>query len=199
MNTFFICGMTALWLVAIGFVVWAFRATSSKQRARLKRRTGKRLLSMARHNDYLLLENLSLPFEDSTMSVDYFLLDDKYCYCIVIRPYQGAVAGLNEDTKWTNVSLSEKKTNIDNPMQTNFLRAKTIEHWLKDGSSGSDRLVLPIVVIPDNLALDPQLHSEYKESYMFRLKYLLQGIPISRKPRVFPNFCHSRFRILPRS
>lgn len=188
MNALFITLFILAWIVALFLACWAFVSTRANQKSRLHKKLGNKLVKFAKKNSFLLVPDVALNVEKGKVNVDFFLLGDKYCYCIMIMPRNGALIGFNEDAKWTLILSNLKQEILDNPMYLCKDYANRLEKWLGEeyATDGLDKIVLPVVVVPDSLALDPNLKSEFNDSYMFRMKYVCQGIEnIEKRAKVF--------------
>ncbi len=188
MNALFITLFILAWIVTLFLASWSFVSTGANQKNRLHKRLGGKLVKFAKKNNYLLVPDVSLNIDKGKVKVDFFLLGDKYCYCIMIMPRNGALVGFNEDAKWTLVNPTLRQEILDNPMYLCKDYANRLEQWLGEEyvTDGLDKIILPVVVIPDSLALDPNLKSEFNDCYMFRMKYACQGIEnIEKRAKVF--------------
>ncbi|MBE6124456.1 MAG: NERD domain-containing protein [Erysipelotrichaceae bacterium] len=91
-----------------------------------KKRIGRKLKKIAKDNDYILLNDLHLYFNETQyVKVDYLLFSNKYIYVISARTLHGDVDGKDIDEKW-RLYRGSKLFHIENPLKTNSTRMKIV-------------------------------------------------------------------------
>lgn len=91
-----------------------------------KTRIHRKLKKIAKDNDYILLNDLVLYFnEKQYVKVDFILFSNKYIYIISSRSLHGNIDGKDVDEKW-RLYRGKKMIHIENPLKNNDSRMKII-------------------------------------------------------------------------
>lgn len=91
-----------------------------------KRRIYRKLKKISKDNDYILLNDLILYFNESQfVKVDFILFTNKYIYVISSRTIHGNLDGKDVDEKW-RLYRGSKLFHIDNPLKINATRMKIV-------------------------------------------------------------------------
>ena len=91
-----------------------------------KRRIYRKLKKISKDNDYVLLNDLVLYFNESQfVKVDFILFTNKYIYVISSRTIHGNLDGKDVDEKW-RLYRGSKLFHIDNPLKINTTRMKIV-------------------------------------------------------------------------
>lgn len=189
MTILFIILVIILWILAILFFSFTLLRLYGNKHKRLVRQTGRVLHRLAHDDDYLLLKDIQITTQDHVkLKADYFLIADKYCYLIICKYLNGVSleGGLNDGT-WVLTSKDGKNTPIRNLINNNDRRTEVFENWLKNGKNLNERIVLPVLVIDDDLALEADLVGDHNGRYLFRRKYLRKGLESIEKSSNLPD------------
>lgn len=183
MNILFAILIIAVGLLALGGLIVCIylrfkKPAEGTENQRFTQRVDRVLTRLADERGWTLVRDfsLSLPGTESVAHIDFMLMADKYCYCIVAKRMLGSVTGTPQDTFWDCYDLRGNRVSIPNPLDANIRNAASLESYVTNGDSEDGSMVLPILVVPDALSVDPELLTERDEKYIFRLKYLKRGI-----------------------
>lgn len=111
--------VVAVVLLLIISIVFLFKNVVAKKR--YKEATYLRLSKLARNNDYLLLNNFKVDFDDNHVGyIDHLLISKKYIFAINDFPISGVVKGELKSRNLTIVSNKNKITQINNPLNYNI-------------------------------------------------------------------------------
>lgn len=198
MSVLFIIMIVILWALAIFFLVMTLMRLIGDKRKKLISSTGRILKKLSKDEDFILLEKIKLNLDDGTnLYTDYFLIADKFCYLIYCKKYDGvSVEGELEDDKWLLTLSSGQNVEVPNLIKNNELRVNMIENWIKDYNYSQDKILLPIVVIDNELAIDPKLVGDHNGNYLFRVKYLKNGIENIEKTSNMKDFTLEAVQII---
>lgn len=198
MSVLFIIMIVILWALAIFFLVVTIIRLVGDKRKKLISDTGKILKKLAKDEDYILLEKIRIHTEEDTeLYADYFLIADKFCYLIYCKQYEGvSVEGDLESDKWEMTLSSGQKVEVPNLIKNNALRVNMIENWIKDYNYSQDKILLPVAVINNELAIEPQIVGDHDGNYLFRVKYLKNGIENIEKTSTMKDFTLEAVQII---
>ena len=169
-------------LVGLGYSLWMIfdRRSLARSPRSFSRRVGRVLKDLCREHQGWVCESdipLYFPGSDKVVNINYVLIADKFCYCIVCQTLTGALAGQVDDGFWTLYDLKGQSINLKNPMSMNAENAKDLEYVLTDGRPiEGDQIVLPVMVVSRQLRVDPRIVTREKGNYLFSLRYLARGI-----------------------
>lgn len=91
-----------------------------------KTRIYRKLKRISKDNDYILLKDLYLYFnEKQYVKVDFILFSNKYIYIISSRTLHGNIDGKDIDEKW-RLYRGRKLYHIENPLKINASRMKIV-------------------------------------------------------------------------
>ena len=106
----------------------------------------RRIRKYAKNKDFLILNNVFLPVDDTkAIIVDNLLFGNKYIYVISQKHWEGTLKGYEYDTKWMVVSKSVTKY-VDNPIIGNRFKVSTLMNFLNETD---DENIVNIVTIND--------------------------------------------------
>ena len=134
-------------------------------------RIKRKLKKICKDNDYLLLKDLVLYFNDSQyIEVDYMMFTNKYMYVISSRSYHGAIDAFDKDDKW-RLYRGRKMTFIDNPLKINNERIKIISKML-----GVDKNEFINMVIINKTGKIKEVRTSFPNDYVVYEKDLARSI-----------------------
>lgn len=182
MNTLFAVFLVAVGLLALGVLVfslycWLHKPSPEREIRKFTQRVGDVLNSLCQEKGWDIVDDFALWFPNTSKQahIDYMLLADKFCYCIVVAKLEGSLSGAVEDNFWTWYLTDGSSRVIPNLLSSNMQKASSLESLATSGQN-AESLVLPILVLPDTTAIDPALSKNDSGNYIFRLKYLRRGI-----------------------
>lgn len=185
--------MTALFI--IGILLWIFLSlflfiwvmtSSLRQNKYFDKRVYKKVMGLAKGEDFLLINSTNIRIDDEQHKADYFLIGDKFCYLIKEYNFTGALSGDLRDNLWNNDTIKGKRMMVANLLKFQRNEALIYDSFLQKKAVNECQYVIPIVVVPNNLSIDPSLKSEFENSYLFKLKNLVKGIKSIEKKSTVP-------------
>lgn len=195
MNALFVV-MTILWLLlSTALVVWVF-TSAARLSKNFKKRVDRKIMRLAKSEDFLVIHSVSLTDGEDPCRSDYFLIGDKFCYAVMEKKIAGALSGELQDNLWNNDAIDGRRSVVENLLKRNKRNALAFDSYLQGRSVGECQFVIPVVVVPNQLAIDPALKSEWQNSYLFKLKDLKKGIrSIESHSKIVPLSKESVYRI----
>lgn len=120
-------------LLIIGFLLCAvasvyLRLPSVKGRAGEARVNN----SLRRHldeSDYVILNDLTLPYEKGTTQIDHIILSRFGVFVVETKNMSGWIFGSERQARWTQ-TLPKHKSQFQNPLRQNYLHVKVIQELL---------------------------------------------------------------------
>lgn len=120
-------------LVVIGFLLLAavsvyLRLPSVKGQAGEARVNN----SLRRHldeNDYVILNDLTLPYENGTTQIDHIILSRFGVFVVETKNMSGWIFGSERQARWTQ-TLPKHKSQFQNPLRQNYLHVKVVQDLL---------------------------------------------------------------------
>ena len=121
---------TLLILLALGFAFLFFYLNSPTViGAAGERRVISTLRRKLDEQDYILLEDLTLPTGSGTTQVDHIVLSRFGVFVIETKNMSGWIFGGETQARWTQVMRSHKKQ-FQNPLRQNYLQVKAVQDLL---------------------------------------------------------------------
>lgn len=186
MTVLFIIGLILWIFLSLFLFVWSLTSTL-RQNKFFDRRVYRKVMNLAKDEDFLLINSVNLQIDTEQHKADYFLIGDKFCYLIKEYNLTGALSGDLRDNLWNNDTIEGKRQMVDNLLNYEKSEALIYDSYLQKAPVSDCQFVIPVVVVPNNLSIDPALKSEFNNSYMFKLKNLKSGIKsIEKKTKVVP-------------
>lgn len=124
------------WLVTLG--LYLFDRVHNSPEA--KGRRGEKWVSQALRrrlpqNDYVILDDLTIPSGNSTTQIDHLIISRFGVFVIETKNISGWIYGGEYERTWTQ-SFRSQRFAFQNPLRQNYLHAKTVEKAL--GLSGKE-------------------------------------------------------------
>ena len=106
----------------------------------------RRIRKYAKNKDFLILNNVFLPVDDTkAILVDNLLFGNKYIYVISQKHWEGTLKGFEYDPKWLLTTKTITKY-VDNPLIGNRFKVSTLMNFLNETD---DENIVNIVTIND--------------------------------------------------
>ena len=106
----------------------------------------RRIRKYAKNKDFLILNNVFLPVDDTkAIIVDNLLFGNKYIYVISQKHWEGTLKGFEYDPKWLLITKTITKY-VDNPLIGNRFKVSTLMNFLNETD---DENIVNIVAIND--------------------------------------------------
>ena len=106
----------------------------------------RRIRKYAKNKDFLILNNVFLPVDDTkAIIVDNLLFGNKYIYVISQKHWEGTLKGFEYDPKWLLITKTITKY-VDNPLIGNRFKVSTLMNFLNETD---DENIVNIVTIND--------------------------------------------------
>lgn len=106
----------------------------------------RRIRKYAKNKDFLILNNVFLPVDDTkAIIVDNLLFGNKYIYVISQKHWEGTLKGFEYDPKWLLTTKTITKY-VDNPLIGNRFKVSTLMNFLNETD---DENIVNIVTIND--------------------------------------------------
>lgn len=183
MRVFFIIVLVLALCLAIALIAYAVTQIvrskkNGKKSAAFEKSVGKKLKRLADKNGWQLIHGfeLTLPSDGKKLYIAYLLLADKYCYYVDCLYLEGALTGKPDTMFWQHYDTDGKKTSCMNFFGRALNNSNYIESYALNGIMQGDKMILPVLVVPNALSVDPELLKQAEGQYLFRLKYLAKGI-----------------------
>lgn len=77
----------------------------------------------------IVVDNLTLPYEDSTTQIDHVFLTSKGIFVIETKHYSGWIFAEEKSTEWMQ-TIHKKRSYFQNPIHQNYKHLKAIEQLL---------------------------------------------------------------------
>jgi hypothetical protein len=87
------------------------------------------LASALNPDEYVILNDLTLPTEDGTTQIDHVILSQIGIFVVETKNMSGWIFGSEEQDRWTQ-TFRRKRIRFQNPLRQNFKHVKTIEELL---------------------------------------------------------------------
>lgn len=94
-----------------------------------ERRVNRMLRRKLDEQDYILLQNLTLPTTDGTTQIDHIVLSRFGIFVIETKNMSGWIFGDERQARWTQV-LRSHRSQFQNPLRQNYLHLKVVEDLL---------------------------------------------------------------------
>lgn len=127
----------------------------------------KKIYSIAKNNDYYLLNKVAINVEGKIIHFDHLLFGNKYIYCIGAKYYSLAINGNYNDSSWFRYKANNNFVYIKNPMR---LHRERVNYFSSLISSSSDLFIATIVV--NNSCLVNDIKESGKYNKIVRIKDL---------------------------
>jgi len=126
--TLIIIGLVGLVIILIIFFIFLPRIIASYKKNNYKKIYYKKIRKIAELNDYYLINNLTLHNGENEIycRIDHILFGEKYIYVIKDIYHKGAIKGDKEDNKWIVFDKNGNKSEINNPLMTNYMRVNKL-------------------------------------------------------------------------
>lgn len=106
----------------------------------------RKLRKYARNKDFLILNDVFLPVEDTkAILIDNLLFGNKYIYVISQKHWEGNLKGFEYDPKWLLATKTVTKY-VDNPLIGNRFKVSTLMEFLHETD---DENIVNIIAISD--------------------------------------------------
>lgn len=126
-----IFALVVVGLLALGALIfWQAKKPSAIPLSRFEKHIGRLLLQLAKENDFLCLNHLSIKVDDFFIHVPSILIGNKYFYYIDPLVIKGVINGKDVDRKWILNSGKESK-HFDNPIKKNDLIIQVVADLVK--------------------------------------------------------------------
>ncbi|MBC7879299.1 MAG: NERD domain-containing protein [Anaerolineales bacterium] len=117
--------------ILIGFLI----KNSYRSRLFLNQNRGeasvRKLISLNfKSQNFHLLNNITIPFQDGTTQIDHILISTKGVFVIEVKHYSGWIFGNEKSDKWTQ-TIYRVKNSFQNPIRQNYRHVKAIQQLLE--------------------------------------------------------------------
>ena len=169
--------------VAIGlfllFIVGLFIYKRVYKKKRYKEATYLTLAHLAKLNDYLLLNNFKLDFDDQHVAnIDHILISKKYIFLITDFDLSGVISGELRDPLLRVVDNYKSAVNVSNPLNYNINLVKRLHTSYRFDPS----FLKGLVVINDDAVVN--INSQSEQFFMVRRKDLKKLIKKFDKEKI---------------
>lgn len=175
MTIVFIVGIV-LWILLSALLFILAMTSDRRLEKNFDKRIYHKVMSLANKEDYLVINSINLKEGNSTYSVDYFVIANKFCYAINQLNITGVLSGEVKEKVFYNHTLDGSINEINNIFNTNKNTALKLDSYINKKIVAECEFVIPVIVVPNSLSISPSIRAEYKNSYMFKLKNLKKGI-----------------------
>lgn len=169
--------------VAIGlfllFIIGLFIYKRVYKKKRYKEATYLTLAHLAKLNDYLLLNNFKLDFDDQHVAnIDHILISKKYIFLITDFDLSGVISGELRDPLLRVVDNYKSAVNVSNPLNYNINLVKRLHTSYRFDPS----FLKGLVVINDDAVVN--INSQSEQFFMVRRKDLKKLIKKFDKEKI---------------
>ncbi|MEK3973393.1 NERD domain-containing protein [Psychrobacillus sp. FSL K6-1267] len=122
-------------LIAICFVTLLVSLNNPSVKGSIGEWQVKRRLKGLNEEEYIVLHDLLLPYEEGTTQIDHVVLSTVGIFVIEIKNYKGWIYGKEKQKYWKQV-IYKNKYNFLNPIMQNFAHLTAIQTLLKEMYDG---------------------------------------------------------------
>lgn len=113
-----------------------------------KRIVSKKLYSLAKNYDNLLINDFCIKNNEQTIAFDQIYFGNKYIYCIKNVSYKFGIEGNAKDLKWFNYTQKKSYDYINNPLITNSESVSKLKKYLN--IQENEHFFFSIICLNDN-------------------------------------------------
>lgn len=156
---------TVILIIISLFLVFYHQIVLCIEKLFFRSRVYKKVYSIAKNNDYYLLNKVAINVEGKVIHFDHLLFGNKYIYCIGAKYYSLAINGNYNDSSWFRYKSNNNFVYIKNPMK---LHRERVNYFSGLISSSLDLFIATIVVNNSCLVNDIKESGKYNRIVRIR-------------------------------